>query len=243
MTDFIEAPCELPILSSTDVHLWRIALSDTHHLKPAFDDLDEDEQARAQRFYFPRHRRRFILAHAALRRILSRYLKCPAKTIVWDYQEHGKPNVCPQQNPLKLEFNLSHSHDIALLAVTIEHPIGIDVEIMKDRDCHALSQRYFSPDEHKAWLSIPKDQQLHSFFHIWTQKEAVIKALGLGLAYPLDAFTVSASPPANLQHIASDQATHWSMHDFSPHPDYCAAIAIRCPIEKVRMMYWTYQWS
>ena len=228
-------------LNTSCIHLWRIHLQKATYLESAHLVLDKKEQARAQRFYFAKHRRRFTLAHAAMRHILSLYIDSSAKNIIWHEQTHGKPELSAAQNPQNITFNLSHSHEMALLAINIEHPIGVDIEITNDKRDHlALAKRYFAPAEYEALMALPNGKQQSAFFHIWTQKEAVIKALGLGLHYPLHNFTVSATPPAKLLSIADDDAEQWLMHSFFPQDHYQASLAIRHTKKNILYRYFHY---
>lgn len=153
--------------------------------------MDAEEWQRAQRFYFDHHRRRFIAAHAFLRLILARYVYKEAHLLQFTCNSHGKPTLIQGEG---LQFNLSHSQEMALLAVGKDLPLGIDLEFFSSRPYLGIAQELFSPLELQAFERVPKYAQSFSFFHIWAQKEAFIKACGLGLSYPTRTFSVHAWP-------------------------------------------------
>jgi len=156
------------------------------------DSLDPAETSRAARFYFEHHRQRFIASHVFLRRILAHYLQTPPKALCFTHNPHGKPALI--ESPL--HFNLSHSQNLAVLAVTQAHPVGIDIEYFSTRDYDGIAKMMFSPQEYKGLKAIHPRLKPLSFFNIWAQKEAVIKACGLGLAYDTQSFNVPLLPHA-----------------------------------------------
>ncbi len=126
--------------------------------------LNEAESARANRFHFERHKRRFTLARAALRLILGRYLQEDAGLLGFHYTDHGKPFL---KNSKSLEFNLSHSGDLALVAVGQHFPLGIDLEFFSARPYEGIANNLFSPQELNAFLALPNFLKPQVFFHIW----------------------------------------------------------------------------
>ena len=117
-------------------------------------------------------------------------------------------------------------------------PIGVDVEqILAKKDLDAIAKRFFSVKEQKQYAQLPPEQKPAGFYNCWTRKEAFVKALGDGLAYPLVHFDVSLTPnsPARLERIGDDPAEvfQWSLHGFYPEPGYVGAVAIRVPDVKI----------
>ncbi|MEE9452495.1 MAG: 4'-phosphopantetheinyl transferase superfamily protein [Gammaproteobacteria bacterium] len=226
-------------LTANEVHIWRRPLlAEAVREQENFALLSEDERQRAQRFYFAKHRRRFTMARAGLRKILSHYLPAPPENVHFSYGQHGKPAVDCSQSDLDVRFNVSHSHEMALYAITVAVEIGIDIEKISTRkfSYQELAQRYFAEDECTQLLSLAKSQQESAFFHIWTQKEAFIKALGQGLAYPLDKFTVNAVQPASLLHAEDNNVEQWFMQAVAVAADYQATFATAQPVKKI--CYW-----
>jgi len=148
--------------------------------------LADTELARANRYRFDDDRRRSIIARAATRRLLGRYLDADPRALVIVEEEHGKPVLLDR----RIEFNASHSGDLVALAFAKDTPVGIDVERRRRlHDCLALSRRYFSAEENDIVRSAGDAED--AFFVIWTAKEAIVKASGKGIgASDLHGFTV-----------------------------------------------------
>jgi 4'-phosphopantetheinyl transferase len=222
-----------PPLTTDDVHVWRIALEVGDPLLSRLRDiLSDDEQRRADRFYFEKDRRHFTAARGALRILLAGYLSGRPEVVRFAYNNYGKPRLAETDNQSDLRFNLTHSHGLALLAVTRGREIGVDVERVRDieRDGEALAERFFSPRETAVLHSLPPQLRREAFFHCWTRKEAYIKAQGKGLSLPLDQFDVSLHPdePAVLlatQHNPQE-AQRWSLQSLLPDEGYVGALAI-----------------
>jgi 4'-phosphopantetheinyl transferase len=154
--------------------------------------LDHSELHRAARFVRPADRARFVLAHAALRSFLARCLDVEFSTVRYEKGPHGKPRL--SQDFGGVEFNLSHSVGLALLAVSRERPIGVDVEHIRVLpDAASIADATFSVAERNELRSLSADEQMAGFFRCWTRKEAVVKATGDGLGFALDSFDVSLS--------------------------------------------------
>lgn len=226
------------LMSSDDCHLqrfridiWIFPLDKEPILANSL--LNEEEQARANRFYFDRHRRRFTVARAMLRLILGRYLQQDASQLTFSYNEHGKPQLNHQQ---ALEFNLSHSKDLALLAVGQQYPLGIDLEFFSARPYDGIAKNLFSEQELQTFLKLPMHLKPQVFFHIWAQKEAFIKACGLGLAYPTKLFDVPVFPPSNALVIDSVHNKEWLIRSFMPKATCSAALCHHPEIKEIRYL-------
>lgn len=212
------------------VDLWRVHLEiPDAGCKSLRDILAEDENARADRFHFKTHRDKFLVGHAALREILSRYLSLPAKSISFCNNEYGKPEIEKRLNPNNLQFNLSHSGDWALIAVTIGRRVGVDVEqIRPDVECLSLARSYFSKSEYQSLLPLEEKACRRSFFACWTRKEAFIKAIGEGLSFPLSEFSVTISPddPPALEVIENSaySISDWTFATCSPGQEYFGTV-------------------
>ncbi len=224
------------VLLHNDVHIWQTPLQISAARRDRFyATLAPDERARAARFRFPEHRERFIAAHGALRDILSRYLNLPAGQLAFSTTPHGKPTLTAPDHAW-LQFNLSHSGDLALVAVTRDHPVGIDVEQMLPPENYPrLVEQFFSANENAAFLALPESKRAAAFFAGWTRKEAYVKALGTGVSLPLDHFDVTMDPDAPARLLADRRHPHhvaaWSLHTFTPAPAYIASLAVAtlCP--------------
>ena len=159
--------------------------------------LDDEEQARAENFHFEHHRRRFIVSHIATRLILASYTALGPAELLFKYNAYGKPFLAIH-NPLL--FNISHTEEMALCAVSDVAELGVDIEKTQPINYYEVAKRFFSAKECELLANLAPNLQQEGFFCCWTRKEAYIKAKGLGLSLPLDQFSVSLTPgnPATL---------------------------------------------
>jgi 4'-phosphopantetheinyl transferase len=211
------------------IDIWQFSLAN----EPAYAKsiLNDDEQKRAQRFYFTRHQRRFTVARAFMRLILAHYLNTSPKLLNFSYNSYGKPALTPYQ---ELDFNLSHSGDLGLLAVGQRIELGIDVEFFSARPYQDIASHLFSATELQGLQQLPALLKPLGFFHVWAQKEAFIKASGLGLAYPTKKFSVPILPPADTQLIDSLINQKRQLLSFMPGPACCAALCYNRLIHSIR---------
>jgi 4'-phosphopantetheinyl transferase len=217
--------------SDSVVRLWAVPL-DAGGAGEAL--LSADERVRAGKFFRDRDGARFVAARAGLRQVLAACLGAEPGALRFVYSAVGKPSLAPEFQPdPPLDFNLSHSHDLALVAVTRGASLGVDVEHEARAlpDLPAMARRFFSPHEAAAMLGLPAEQQPGAFMRCWTRKEAYLKARGDGIAGGLSRFDVSVAPgePPALLRTADDpdEARHWTLFDVAPAPGYTAAVAVR----------------
>ena len=216
-------------LKTDQIDIWCYPL--TMEDPNAISLLSTAEQTRAKRFHFPRHQRRFISAHSILRLILARYINDTAINLEFTEGKQGKPQLL---NVPALEFNLSHSGETALLAVGQHHPMGIDLEYYSDRTYRGIGEHSFSIKENQALNKAPKSLTTLVFFNIWSQKEALIKACGLGLSYPTQQFDVPILPSDCSEVFDSLHQRTWLMRTFMPHVNCCAALCYDPSIRTIR---------
>lgn len=174
--------------SDNTVYIWKIPLNNSEiNWNQWLLKLSSDEKKAAMRFQFERHRRRYIIAHVAMREILSTYLNVAVEDVSIRIDQNGKPYLL--NNPIY--FNLSHSHDMALLGVSFHGNIGVDIEFVNSKlDVMGIAERFFSSEEFKQLQDIsPENRHLH-FYHCWSAKEAFLKAKGLGIANHLKMFAL-----------------------------------------------------
>jgi 4'-phosphopantetheinyl transferase len=224
-------PPKEPLLTDRNIHVYRMSLDlpdgDIHELSAI---LSPDEMARANRFVYPNYRNYFIAGRAQMRLILSRYVHQYAGDLAFNYNEYGKPFL--SSSPGKIQFNVSHSQLLGLVAVTLNKRVGVDIErVRTDIDYTQIAQQFFAPGEVKRLMDLPVELQLEAFYACWTRKEAFIKARGMGLAIPLDQFEVSFSPniPPQLVYSGSDLTgeSDWSLYELRPGTGYIAALAVQ----------------
>ena len=184
-----------PELRPDEVHVWRVDVAGGGAV--ALETLSEGERERAARFHFAADRDRFVASHAALRGILAPYLGAEPSSLVFGEGAQGKPLLDAPAHGRSLRFSLSHSGDLALVAVSLGREVGVDVEHVRPRaDLADFVARYFSPREREVQARIPSDDRLRAFYEVWTLKEAYLKACGDGLLRELDAFDVTVGDAA-----------------------------------------------
>lgn len=185
------------LLAENEVAVWWLAtdVAGPADIRRWFEMLDQDERARAARFHFEADRREFIAAHALLRSMLTSYLDTPSDAWRFSIDANGKPRVDPSIGSPEVEFNLSHTRGLVAVAVASHGAIGVDVErIDAAKADFAIAQAYFAPAEVEMLRRTPAAGQPMCFFRLWTLKEAYIKAIGAGLAAPLDSFAFTFEP-------------------------------------------------
>jgi 4'-phosphopantetheinyl transferase len=225
-----------------EAHVWRYSLDPSPEDLERFEaTLSADEVRRADRFRGPGLRRRFVAGRGGLRAVLSAYLGGPAEAVAFSYGRHGKPTLEPETEAPPFEFNLSHTHELALCAISSVGRLGVDVEQLRpmDGDGRGLIGRYFSASEQAEFLSLADHDRLSAFFRGWTRKEAYLKAVGTGLATVLDSFDVTLAPhlPAAILRVGDDldAGERWSLFDLDAGPGYAAALAIEAHGRAVRV--------
>jgi 4'-phosphopantetheinyl transferase len=230
-------------LNSREVDVWAAGLECSAQSLAALQaTLSRDEQERAGRFYFERDRRRFICARGALRGLLGAYLNVEPGDLTFKYGEHGKPALSDKFDGA-LAFNLSHSHELALVVIGRGIEMGVDVEAIRPvADADDIASKFFSAAEVAALQALSESARRPAFFACWTRKEAYLKALGSGLARPLDQFSVSLIPGEPVRLVVHDdegETARWSIRELAPEPGYAAALVTDGRPAKVRCWRWT----
>ena len=192
--------------------------------------LDPSERERAARFRFPRHARRYVVARAALRSLVGARLGLPPADVTLDATERGRPCLVAPRG--ELDFNLSHSGELAAIALSDGAPVGVDVEQRSPRrDLDGVARIGLSDAERAVLYDLPPQERADAFLRAWTRKEAVIKALGLGFAFPLGELTVSLAPgePARVLAIrdAEGPPSAWALRALAVPEGYAGALAVR----------------
>jgi len=190
--------------------------------------LSAEEIDRSDQYRHPEDRRSFECARGVLRFLLCRYLDVPASAISFAYGEHGKPSLVDAPD---WSFNVSHSGEIALVAVAGAARVGIDIEKRRPLDDpHDLAERFFSDREAEDLRKVPDSDVPTAFFNAWTRKEAFAKATGAGLSLPLRSFDVTLAPgePPRLIECRDPEwsTLPWSIHALAPATNYTAALAV-----------------
>lgn len=219
-------------LTGMDVHVWSVPLNQCDRSYERLSQIvSVDEVERAGHFLLDQDRRRYIVARAVTRTILGWYLRIPPNRVEFWYGSYGKPSLASARGANRLTFNLAHSHELMLCAVTRGRDLGIDLEhIHMINEIELIIEAVFAPGERANLHALGSDLMLRAFYACWTRKEAYIKATGRGLSQPLDRFEVSVSPdePPALLGVEGHphEARQWMLIDLTPSPGYAAALAV-----------------
>jgi 4'-phosphopantetheinyl transferase len=222
---------EVQSLGKSEIHVWQISLAQDAEAENQLKRcLSPEERERAARLHSPQDCRRFVIRRAVLRHLLGGYTGSGPEAVCLSQSTHGKPFLEPRENPDALAFSCSHSADLALIALARGREVGVDIEFHRPLpEADELLGACFSPLEIAELAKAPEALKQKIFFDCWTRKEAFVKAIGLGLSYPLDRFSVSSSPdqPAALLRVEDDpQAVErWSIQSLEVHPHFSAALA------------------
>jgi 4'-phosphopantetheinyl transferase len=218
-------------LADGEVVVWAASLDlETARLDTLRSSLSVDELERAARFRFARDRDRFVAGRGFLRTILADYSGERADALRFSYGPYGKPRLTDCQG---VQFNVSHSEDRMLVAVSADRDVGVDVEVLNSKHADELvAERFFSSQEVQDLRSLPSAEWSRAFLTCWTRKEAFIKARGEGLSLPLQDFDVTLAPgvsPALVRTAWSKtEPAEWLLFDISKDCTGCvAALAVR----------------
>jgi 4'-phosphopantetheinyl transferase len=239
------SPPDVPVLYHGEVHAWRASLVvDASRTRSFEQSLSADERERAERFQFREGYEYFVAARGTLRAILGRYLDVEPGQIRFRYGSQGKPVLAERSGGDNLRFNLSHSHGLAILAVTWDREVGVDLEYIRDDVAiEQIAERFFSDRERTALRALSAVARREAFFACWTRKEAYIKARGEGLGIGLDGFDVSLTPGESDALLSvrdnPDEAARWSLRELNPGAGFAAALAVEG--HDWRLQCWQFQ--
>jgi 4'-phosphopantetheinyl transferase len=217
---------------SRRIDLWCSYISEIgdDSLWPRYDALlTSEERAKQARFRFARDQRRYLVTRALVRTVLSRYAAVRPESWEFSAGPRGRPEISAPRREPPLEFNISHSADLVLLAVTSGRTLGIDTESISAREADIDGlDRYFAPEESAALLALAPGERRRRFFELWTLKESYIKARGMGLAIALDAFRFELTGERGLTlHMRpelGDSPGRWRLWQLVLRSDYLAAV-------------------
>jgi len=213
-------------LQPNDAHIWILDLtSDSGRDDYYLSLLNNEEKKRAAQFHHPSHRHRFIITRGTLRQLLANYLNVFPASIEFAYTENKKPYL-----PGSLYFNVSHSHEMALLAFTLENPVGVDIEKVRESYNPGIVSRYFTTLENERINSLPEAERIIAFYQLWSRKEAIIKATGKSLGKLLNAFSVE---PSNVTETIDIGPETWHLVPLMIRPNYQAALATKNKLENI----------
>ena len=217
-------------VDSGHVDVWRIPTRIDESRLTYFESvLSEAQRKRAARLRIAEKRHQYVIAHGLTRRILGHALSVSPAEIEFSRGPKGKPYIGGELAAEGLQFNMTHTSHMALIALTREREVGIDIErVRQNLQWEKLAKRYFSPDEYKSFEVQPANDRLRVFFVCWTRKEAVLKAIGTGIGGGLGSFDVSVDP-ASAPRLLGNRWNgrfhgHWSMANIDTGSDYVATL-------------------
>jgi len=210
--------------SPGDVHVWRLELNHlASHIDAFRPILSVEERERAARFHFEKDSRAYVVSHAILRKLLGHWMGTDPAALAFQHGVKGKPFLLAGP-----EFNVSHSAHLALVALSLDRAVGVDIEQIRDRACDAGLTAFFSPPEVEELESLPENDRLCGFFAGWTRKEAFLKARGDGISLGLQRFAVTVNPwlPPRLKWIDGDagEPLKWEFHCLPDEPGFASAV-------------------
>ena len=183
---------------------------------------------RASRLRSVDDRRRYTVARGMLRLLIGHYLQCAPAGLRFRYGGNGKPAVIA---PRKLHFNLAHSAERAVYALSAVRPVGIDIEqVTRQVEFEQIARRFFTPKEFADLIALPTARRRRAFYRLWTAKEAVIKATGKGLSQPLDEFEINLASAGAPVILPAGHGGITQMSIYAPYAgrDYIVAVASPC---------------
>ena len=213
-----------PALSRGAVHVFllRLAAFDAAELAA---NLCPTEQARAARLKIAKARAQFIITRAALRQLLANYLGIAPQALAFTAGPCGKPALSPDWRQKRIEFNVSHAADYALLALSLGNRLGVDIEsVERQVDYRALANRFFSAAEQAAFNKLPAGAACAAFYRVWSRKEACLKATGQGLAGGLAGFSVPLGETPVQTRVRGATGSDWFIYNVIAPPGYQTAL-------------------
>jgi|HubBroStandDraft_1064217.scaffolds.fasta_scaffold124174_2 4'-phosphopantetheinyl transferase len=232
-------------LTGTDIHVWAAALRQSAEPISSLEStLSTEECERAKKFHFERDRNRFIIVRGILRALLGSYVTVAPEKLKFAYGPNGKPVLADMPGPDTLHFNLAHSGDLMVIALTRAGAIGIDVEQVRlMHDTENIAARFFSSNEATKLKALSKGQQTEAFFNLWTRKEACLKAMGEGLSDEMIRQIEATFLPGEAPRVVAisgnaQTAASWTLKEFVPATGFVVAIAAKAKDLKFSCWQW-----
>ena len=227
----------LELAEGPALHVFRVASPAGHAAAALEAMLSIDERERARRFHFDRDRHTYLVARAALRRLLAAYSGAQPEALRFAYNEFGKPALV---SAAQLHFNVSHSDGVAAIAVCRTGRIGIDVErVVRERAALDAAQLYFAASERLALKACAIDSRHELFFMLWTLKEAYVKAMDRGLSIALDSFEFEVADDESVirfRNAMGEREADWQFSTRTVFADYRCSVALQRPAAAPRAL-------
>lgn len=218
-------------IDGVDVYYFRIS-EKQNKVSMYTNILMDDEIEKARRFHYKKDKDNYIICRGALRNLISSSIDINPQEIIFKYNSFGKPELSLSQNIKGLKFNLSHSGDLCLIAVTNDLDIGVDIEkVSYIENCSSIAQNFFSESEIMLLRFASNDERQELFYNLWTQKEALVKASGKGLTFGMDHWSIN---PRSGKHKLKIYNTEYTVIPFKIHNDYQSALCLAGNSERSR---------
>jgi 4'-phosphopantetheinyl transferase len=219
------------MIHSGELHLYRVDLRSLNH-NDYEAVLSPDEQQRKASYYFERDQRRYASTRGLLRHALGGYLGIAARDVHFQYLERGKP-VLHTAHESNIQFNLSHSGDLAYLVFALDVRIGVDVQAVEPLEhMEGVAQTVCTLQELYRWNTLPEQDQLHTLIRTWVRKEAVVKTSGAGMSFDLHKLDVQTQTPRWVSPLPGqrDPLANWRIVDLDAPDGYLAAVSMESPL-------------
>ena len=232
MQDNWQTPPDLLAISPRHVDVWLTSTElGEERVRACAKTLTRAELARARKFKSKAKYREYVITRGLLRRTLCQVAGLDLTGVDFNYGEHGKPGLENSASAGAVAFNVSHSHGLALVALTLGGRLGVDLEqVRPEVEWQELAERYFSEADYRTLQSQAPDARRRAFFTCWTRKEAFVKALGAGVSYGLKGFDVSVDPAEDCARLTlregNEDAGKWLLKNIPAPTSHAAALAI-----------------
>jgi 4'-phosphopantetheinyl transferase len=232
------------VINQNEVHVWSYLLdAENPDMDFFYNLLTEDEKTEINKIKIRKVRNQKVISKAIVKNILSKYLGVTINQIKFSYNKFGKPVLPADINLQDLNFNVSHSGELGIIALTKKYKIGVDVErIAELADIDDIIQMCFSKDEQRLFHGVKDPEKTTLFYRIWTGKEAFVKAIGKGFSFPLK--NISFKLNHNKEIVISDiievpeNLNDWQIYNFNPQENYSSAVVVNLNSFLIRKFEW-----
>lgn len=231
---------ELPVLTKGNILVFYFNLTDfIKDIASFYGLLSTDEQERTQKFAFEKDTNQYTLARGILRVLLGHYINVAPQSITFSYHTHGKPYL---KDFPEIQFNISHSNEMVILALNYDALLGIDIECLERKvDVDGVAKGFFNDKEYSRLLNLHGIAKKRLFFYQWTAKEAFVKATGRGLSFDLKDIEIvlntKEEPKIATLHDPSENAANWTLYAISFIPRYVAVLATKAQSKVLGIRY------
>ena len=230
-------------LKGGELHIWRTKISDNVlNINEYLDLLTIEEQAKAQSFFFRKDQNRYVITRAILKKLLAMYLNVISpRCICFKQTNYGKPYLVDSINNENIKFNISHSNDCVVFAFTKNIDVGVDIEyIDKNLVIEEIIEYCCTELEKNQLNELPYNHRYYYFYKLWVLKEAIVKALGLGLSFDLKQIRTDfyENKLISFVDIIDNNKLCWTANTFYAYNSYYSAFAVKS--STIKVIFFTY---